>query len=251
MIDLAVIIPTLNEEYFIGYLLDSIIRQNIQPKEIVIVDVYSKDKTVEEIKKRSKYLPQLKIFQIPKSTIARQRNFGASQTTANHLLFLDADTELRGEDILNKYFAQIKKIHPDIATATNKPTTNYWKDHVYFFAMDLVFKLSKQIWPMATSINMYIRREVFEKVEGFDERIAVGEDFEIVYRIVKNKGKFSIISNPKIYTSPRRFEKEGRIRFAIKTTFSFFKIVRKGFRNNPIKYEFGHFTMLDQPRKRS
>ena len=51
MIDLAIIIPTLNEEHFIGYLLDSIIRQNIQPKEIVIVDAYSKDTTLDIAKK--------------------------------------------------------------------------------------------------------------------------------------------------------------------------------------------------------
>ncbi len=251
MIDLAIIIPTLNEEHFIGYLLDCLINQSVEPKEIVIVDAYSKDKTIREIKKRFKYLPQLKVFQIPKFTIARQRNFGFKKTTAGSLLFLDADTELRGKNVLKEYFEQIKKSQPDIAIATNLPTTGYWKDRVFFTAMNLTFRISKPIWPMATSINMYIKRDVFEKVGGFDENIAVGEDFEIVYRIVKNGGKFSMIKDPKIHTSPRRFEKEGRIKFAIKTTFSFFRVVSKGFRNNPIKYEFGHFTMADQPRKRS
>ena len=104
---------------------------------------------------------------------------------------------------------------------------------------------------MATSINMYILRNTFEKNGGFDENIAVGEDFEIVYRIVKNKGKFSILSYPKVYTSPRRLEKEGRIRLVLKSVRSFIRIVRYGFRNNPVEYEFGRFTKLDQPRKRS
>lgn len=251
MIDLAIVIPTLNEEHFVGYLLDSIISQSVQPKEIVVVDAYSKDKTISQIKLRQKLLPQLKVFQIPKFTISRQRNFGAGKTTTNHLLFLDADTELRGRDILKEYFKQIQKKGCDLAIATNKPTTNYWKDRIFFSTMDLLFKISKPIWPMATSINMYIGRETFEKIRGFDENIAVGEDFEIISRIVKNGGKFSILSSPKIYTTPRRLEKEGRIRFALKTTRSFLRIVRYGFRNNPIEYKFGHFTIVDQPRKRS
>lgn len=240
-IDLAIVIPTLNEGYFIGFLLDSIVHQNYQPKEIVVVDAYSKDNTIAEVKLRGKNLPQLKIFQIPKFTISRQRNFGAKQTNATHLLFLDADTELRGKDVLKEYLEQIKEKGSDLAVATNKSITNDWKDRVFFAVMDLTFKLFKPIWPMAVGINMYIKREVFETIGGFNESIAVGEDFEIVHRIVKMKRKFSIISHPKIHTSPRRIEKEGRIRFALKNTRAFIRVVRKGFKDNPIEYEFGHF----------
>lgn len=251
IIDLAVVIPTLNEEHFVGFLLDSIAHQSVWPKEIVIVDAYSRDKTIHEVRKRQKILPNLQVFRIQRYTISRQRNFGVSQTTSHHLLFLDADTELRGHHVLQRYFEQIKRKKPAIAIATNKPTTNHWKDNMYFRAMDLIFRVSKPIWPMATCMNMYIKRSIFEKVGGFDDNIAVGEDFEIVNRIVKGGGRFSIISDPKIHTSPRRFEREGRIRFALKATRSFIRVVRSGYRNNPIKYEFGHFTEEDQPRKRS
>lgn len=251
ILDLAIIIPTLNEEHFVGYLLDSIINQSVQPKEIVVVDAYSQDKTIEQVRMRQTLLPQLKLVQIPKFTVSRQRNFGVRQTTTKHLLFLDADTELRGPNVLKKYFEQIKKTDPDLAVVTNNPTTNYWKDKVFFTAMDLLFKTLKSIWPMALGINMYIKRETFERVGGFDESIVVGEDFEIVHRLVKAGGKFSIISDPKIHTSPRRFEKEGRIRLTLKSIWSFFRIVRKGYKDIPLKYEFGHFTAADQPRKRS
>ena len=250
IIDLAIIIPTLNEEHFVGYLLDSIIRQSVLPKEIVVVDAYSKDKTVNEVKKRQKILKNIKIFRIPRYTIARQRNFGVKQTTSSHLLFLDADTELRGVNILKSYFEEVERKHADIAIATNTPTTQDLKDKVIFRAMDLIFKISKPIWPIATCMNMYVDRDTFDRAGGFDDSIAVGEDFEIVQRIVKNGGKFTIISDPKIHTSPRRFEKEGRIRQVLKFTKSFIRIVKSGYRNNPIEYEFGHFTQDNQPRKR-
>ena len=48
VVDLAIIIPTLNEEHFIGRLLDSLIKQTVRPKELVVVDAFSKDKTIEE-----------------------------------------------------------------------------------------------------------------------------------------------------------------------------------------------------------
>lgn len=251
VIDLSIIIPTLNEEHFIGYLLDSIVHQSVLPKDVVVVDAYSRDKTVLEIRKRQAILPQLKVFRLPRFTISRQRNFGVSQTTAAHLLFLDADTELRGKDLLKRYFEVVLKKKPDLAIATNKPSTEHWKDKVYFRAMDLIFKISKPIWPMATCMNMYMKRKAFEKIEGFDDSIAVGEDLELVQRAVKKGCKFSIISDPKVHTSPRRFEKEGRIRFALKAGRSFIRIVRKGYRDNPIEYEFGHFSAEDQTRKNS
>lgn len=249
IIDLAIVIPTLNEEHFVGYLLDSIFKQSVQPKEIVVVDACSQDKTMEQVKLRQKSLTQLKFFQIPKFTVSRQRNFGVKQTTAGHLVFLDADTELRGPNILKKYFEQIKKRGPDLAIVASGPTTDYWKDKVFFTAMDLLFKTLKPIWPMATGVNMYVKRKAFERVGGFDESIAVAEDFELVHRLVKAGGKFSIISDPKIHTSPRRIEKEGRINFIIKNIRAFIRIIRKGYQNNPLEYEFGHFTQEDQTRK--
>ncbi len=58
-----------------GYLLDSIVNQSVQPREIVVVDAYSQDKTIEQARMRQNLLPQLKIFQIPKFTLKSIRSF--------------------------------------------------------------------------------------------------------------------------------------------------------------------------------
>src|SRR3972149_8414331 len=168
LIDLSIIIPTLNEEYFIGRLLDSIIKQSVLPKELVVVDACSKDKTVQEIKKRQSKLKNLQYFQIPKSTISRQRNFGVKKTTSPHLLFLDADMELQEKDLLEKYFKEVLEKKADVTTATTLPDSSYWKDLIYFQVEDLVFKLFKYFWPVIAARNFYVRRKVFEKLGGFD-----------------------------------------------------------------------------------
>lgn len=238
VIDLSIVIPTLNEEKFIGPLLDSIAAQTVAPKEIVVVDAYSKDQTRAEIKKRQKSLP-LEFFQIPKDTISRQRNFGAHKTSSENILFLDADVELLENNLLQKYYQEIQETKPDIAVAEIMPLSNYWKNKVFFGVMNLTIKMLKSVWPIAPAINIYVSRTIFDKVGGFDEKIRIGEDAELIQRIVKAHGKFVILKRTKIHTSTRRFDKEGRRKFSLKMVKSFYYVNTKGFRNNPIEYELG------------
>src|SRR3989344_1151625 len=211
-LDLAIVIPTLNEEHYIGRLLDSIAKQTVKPKEIVVVDAFSK-----------------------------QRNFGANNTSAKHILFLDADGQLKDPDTLKKYMDEVERRKPDIAAALNHPLSDYWKDRVFFKGMNLIFRAIKPFWPMATGMNLYIRRDVFEKVKGFDEMVRVGEDIELVQRVVKKGGRFLFLKYPKIYTSVRRLEEEGRRKFAKKMFKAFFKVIRHGHQKNDVEYEFGKF----------
>lgn len=244
VIDIAIIIPTLNEEHFIGRLLDSIIKQSVTPKELVVVDAYSKDKTIAEIKKRQFKLTNLRYFRIPKRTVSRQRNFGVTKTTSPHLLFLDADMELREKDILEKYFNEVLKKKPDVAVAENLPDSTYWKDSVYFKVEDLLFKFSKFIWPIIVARNLYVKRAIFNKARGFDEEITVGEDQELVHRIIKRDGKLIFLKNIKLYTSTRRVEQEGRRRYALKMILFGLKILLYGRKKSRVKYEFGSFKKL-------
>lgn len=238
-IDLAIVVPTLNEQNYIGALLDSIATQTLKPQEMVVVDAYSEDQTLKEIKKRQPRLPQLKVYQIPKFSVARQRNFGAKKTTAENLLFLDADCELKDPQTLEKYLEEVQKRHLDMASCENLPLSSYWKNKLYFQGMHLLFKASQKIWPMVVGENLYIKREVFDKVGGFDEQVKIGEDMELLKRVIKRGGKFDFLKVPKVYTSSRRFDKEGRRQFSLKMLKSFWHVIRHGFRDNPTEYEFG------------
>jgi len=242
--DLAIITPTLNEEHYIGKLLDSIIAQSIQPKDIIIVDAFSKDNTIREIKKRQKKLPQLRFYQIPQDTIAKQRNLGAKKTAIQHLLFLDADMQLLDPQTLEIYMNEVEIKKPDIAAATNHPDTDYWKDKSFFKAMDITFKALKPIWPAAQGMNLYVKHSVFDRFGGFDAQIKCGEDHEFVSRVVKNGGKLLYLKRPKLYTSVRRIKKVGHFKFATSMTISFILDHTIGYKRNPLakKYEFGNYS---------
>lgn len=240
-IDLAIIIPTLNEEHYIGRLLDSIANQTVLPKEVVVIDAESPDGTVKEIKKRQKVLAQLQYFQIPKSTVSRQRNLGVQKTKSKHLLFLDADMVMLENETIDKYYQEVEEKKPDIAAAVNLPDTKNIFDKMFFYGMDTSYKALKPIWPMAQGMNMYMNRKSYEKFGGFDEEIPVGEDHELVQRIIKKKGNFIFLKKPKLYTSVRRIKKVGRIRFVIMMIVSLLIVIAVGYKKNPIakKYELG------------
>ncbi len=244
LIDLAIVVPTLNEEKYIGSLLDSIASQSVQPKEIAIVDAFSADKTEAEIKKRKKILPQLKFYQIQKHTISRQRNFGANKTRASHILFLDADTMLVDDDTLEKYFNEVKSKDPGLALAPNYPLSDHWKDKVLFRFANIGTKTTRHFYPIAVAINLYVKRSLFNKLGGFDEGIRVGEDCELVQRYAKAGLIYIVLKDPKVFTSVRRLRKEGRIRFVIKMINSLINVQIYGYHKNPIEYEFGKYPRI-------
>lgn len=244
-VDFAIVIPTLNEEHYIGILLDSIISQTVLPDEIVVVDAFSTDQTIQEIKKRQKTLPQLKYYQIPKYTISKQRNLGASKTCSPNLLFLDADMKLQDKDTIERYTKEITKRRPDIAACENMALSKDLRDTIFFKGWDIFNRLLKPFWPVATTMNLYVHRHMFNRVGGFDEEVRIWEDCNLIQRIVKAEGKFIFLNKPKMYTSVRRFKKEGRIRMSVKTLRAIRHIMMYGYRDIRVSYEFGQFKPLD------
>src|SRR3989337_1685503 len=106
MVSISIIIPTRNERRNIERLLTSIAADPHPPREVIVVDNHSTDKT-REIARRTwnQHLPKkLKSYQLrPKKLMiltkgperSFQKNAGAHQAKGSHLLFLDADMEIK------------------------------------------------------------------------------------------------------------------------------------------------------------
>ena len=62
-----------------------------------------------------------------------------------------------------------------------------------------------------------VRRDIFEKVQGYNDRIVAGEDFDLFLRISKIS-KVIFERKMLVYESPRRFRKYGYL----KTIFFWF-----------------------------
>jgi len=85
----SVIIPTLNDEKYIGKVLQSLAKQTIAPFEIIVVNGYSSDRTEDIVKNYS----NVKFYKTPPH-ISYQINYGARLAKGDIYIFLDADTVL-------------------------------------------------------------------------------------------------------------------------------------------------------------
>jgi glycosyltransferase involved in cell wall biosynthesis len=116
---ISVVIPTYNEEKDIEDLLESLNKQTFKNFEVIIVDNYSKDKTI-EIVKRFKRKLNLRIYKI-KSNVSRARNFGAEKSRGKIIVFLDADNIVQEDYLFNIY----KSFEPDAVCSAYYG----WKKH--------------------------------------------------------------------------------------------------------------------------
>lgn len=88
MINITVIIPTLNEESNIQRALDSVFFVN----EIIVIDAFSTDKTLEIAKKGN-----VRIIQRKFDDFSSQKNYAMKYATNDWVLFLDADEQITKE----------------------------------------------------------------------------------------------------------------------------------------------------------
>lgn len=227
---LSIIIPTLNEENYLSDLLCSIKSQGFSDYEIIVSDAGSSDKTLEIAKKYGCKF-------IPGGLPAKGKNEGAKMAKGDLLLFLDADTILQ-QDFLKENIAEFRKRNLDIggvqvAFIGEKKIADWLLNFFYNFPIILLEKMLAHV-----AIAIFINKNTFDKINGFDESIALAEDHDMGRRAAKF-GKYGVLRAKKILTSDRRFEKDGWLRTYAKYVFTEFYMIFKGpVKKGVVKYDF-------------
>ncbi len=202
-VKISVIVPTLNEEKYIEGTIFHIAKQ--RPHEIIIADARSTDGTVHIAKKYG-----CKIVYSKRGAASYGRNAGAKAATGDVLLFLDADTIV--------FPTLLKTLHKDFST--DKKLVGWtcliyvfspsWKEQIiYNMSNNIVEFLTKYMKkPHAPGIVIAVRKDVFQKVDGFNENMRVMEDHDLAMRLGKH-GHFVFSKNTCVFTSTRRMDKWG------------------------------------------
>ena len=229
---LSIVIPTLNEENYLPRLLNCLKKQNFKDYEIIVADANSKDRTREIAKD---FGCKIVMGGLP----AKGRNKGAKIIKGNLILFLDADA-LLPEDFLEKTLKEFKQRNLDIASFILTPISKRKYPKILFnIFYNYPLRFFEKRWAHAM-IAVLVKNDLHESLKGFDEGIKIGEDHYYVQQGSK-LGKFGVIKTTEIFTSLRRFQREGWIRVGLK--YGLGEVYMKLFgpiKREIFKYEFNY-----------
>jgi glycosyltransferase involved in cell wall biosynthesis len=203
--ELSVIIPTYNEEKGIEQTLRSISNQTLLRSnyEIIVVDGYSKDKTLEIA---SKYADKV-ILQKGKG-VGGARNDGAEIASGRIIVNTDADV-LVPQDWLETIKSLFKRGVVGVC-GPDSLIEESMKYRILYFIINLSNSLAYSIgfiWTRGT--NTAVLREAFIKTGGYSD-YPLCDDGELGLRL-KKVGKVIYSNKIKVKMSARRFEKHGTL----------------------------------------
>lgn len=230
---LSIVVPTLNEEKFLPCLLNSVRKQTRVKYEIIIADNDSSDNTR---KIASSFGAKIIDGGLP----AKARNNGAAAAAGDIILFLDADVVLPAPDFLEKTLSEFNEKKLGAAACSAYPISEKIIDKIFHQAANLYIKKITPIMPHAGGFCIFARKNVHEKINGFDETLKLAEDHDYSSRAAKIS-KFGILESYPVAISVRRFERDGHFNVATKYALCEAHIMLKGpIRSDIFKYRFGY-----------
>ena len=195
---ISIVIPLYNKAQSITHTLDSVLAQTYTDYEVVIVNDGStdgSDKVVEDYIKSaiSNHKTRLRLINKSNGGVCSARNRGIMEAKGEYIALLDAD------DLWDKdYLAEQVKMMVDFPEAAmwgiNFAEVTDGKQLVRKLATGLpdgyrgyvehYFEIQGRVSDLFCSSSVVIRKEVFEQVGYFDERIKYAEDSDMWFRII-------------------------------------------------------------------
>lgn len=179
----SVIVPTKNSEPFLEACLSSVRSQIFTGKiELIVVDNFSTDKTRDIA---LQYADQ--VFQKGPERCT-QRNFGVPKSHGTFVFIIDSDMKLAPNVLAS--CVSVLESHPE-SVGVIVPEESYGEG---FWAKCKKLEKSFYVGIPWMEAARFFRRDIFEKVGGYDESMVSGEDWDLSQRIEQH-GKIGRIND--------------------------------------------------------
>nr|WP_293480655.1 glycosyltransferase family 2 protein [Prevotella sp.] len=208
--EVAIVIPTLNEERFISRCLNSIIKQTyeFEKMDVMIIDGGSNDKTKDIVAEYQKSHQNIRFIENKKKIQSVAFNIGFKKSTAPYIIRLDAHAEYD-----SKYISLcIENLKQDEKRGNvggrcnilpfNQSLwaqTNAILNHSRFGIGGAAFRVSNEAHNTDSVPFGAFPRKIIEKIGGMREDLPRGEDNEYNSRI--RKAGYKIFFDPNIISS--------------------------------------------------
>lgn len=197
---ISFVVPAYNEERYLPATLAAIhasARELGIDYEVVVADDGSTDATARLAEEGG-----ARVVHVQHRQIAKTRNSGAREARGQQLVFVDADTQVNAP-LLEAAIAALDGgavgggARPDFASEA--PGWAHWVIRLTVGFMSL--------FRWAAGCFIFVRRDAFEAVGGFDERHFAGEEI-MLSMALKRQGRFVILAE-RLVTSPRKLMARG------------------------------------------
>lgn len=172
---ISIIVPTKNSSKYLEKCLISIRNQSYKNIELVVVDNDSLDDTK---KIAGKYTDKVFNHGLERSA---QTNFGVQQSKGEFVYKVDSDFVLN-IDVVQQCVDKIKEGFDAIVVHNTPDESVSWIAKIRKFEVDM-YKYN-----LTYSSARFLKKDVYEKIGGFDESIVAGEDYDFQNKL--NKGCF-------------------------------------------------------------
>jgi len=198
---LSIVIPTLNEVDFLGNTIAHMLKVAHSPEnfEILVIDAGSTDQTLESIEAYS-----CKAYSKPEFVLQKYQslNLGLAESTADSVLFLDADT------LLPHHFDQL--IQTELRDSNVVGGAFEFDFQTKNFILSIIVLVNQIRYRIEKSYYgdqaVFCRRKVALKMGGYPEKSLMESAY--FCRKLREQGKLRLI-NKSVKTSARRFIEHG------------------------------------------
>jgi len=169
----SVIVPTRDSETTLERCLASIRSQTVPPHELIVVDNWSEDGTVEVARRHA----DLVLACGPERSA--QRNRAATHATGEALVFIDSDMVLEDclvEEITKRFAERVTEaayVIPEFVIGDG------------FWVRCRALEKQLYVGDLTVEAARVFRRTVFEELGGYDESLTAAEDWDLSDRLVR------------------------------------------------------------------
>ena len=213
MSKINIIIPSIGIDNRLLRCLDGISRQSFKKFFVTIILDETKNKLL-----LKKYRFKINIIKLPTETMSKKRNLAAKKFNSNILAFIDSDAS-PGKNWLKNAHNELKKSNIQVTGGPNLPFNykNFWKKITHFCKRSyfvtakynfINYRSVNKFTDLLHSSNFLIIKKIYQSVNGMDEKIYIGEDHDLFFRLNKKfkNLKISFKKNIFVYHEDRELK---------------------------------------------
>lgn len=203
---ISFIIPTFNEEKDIEKTLRSIWEYPGE-KEIIVADGGSTDHTVILAKTLADQV--IEHAGLINENAASGRNAGAVASMGELLIFIDADVCIPQVDVFCAQVLSRFRENPKLVGLTTSirvfPESETWMDKTVFCSLNFFHFLMNNVFCRSAAAGeiQVIRADVFKRIGGYNELMAMNEDYDM-FRRLRKQGRTRMELGLVVYHTGRR-----------------------------------------------